>query len=72
MNGFLNSSLKGKNKVKGEFGPISLTYNLKRVISIKNGKNGNNNHGNTGNKTLFEEFHVTHRINDDQFTESTI
>ena len=25
--------LKGKNKVKGEFGIIALTYNIKRVIS---------------------------------------
>ena len=50
--------LKGKNRVKGEFGLIALTYNIKRVISIKNGKNGNNNHGNTGNRRLLEEFHV--------------
>ena len=35
--------LKGKKKVKGEFGIIALTYNIKRVISIKNGRDGNHN-----------------------------
>ena len=53
--------LKGKNKVKGEFGIIALTYNIKRVINIKNGKDGNHNTGNTGNRTLFEEFHASTR-----------
>ena len=53
--------LKGKKKVKGEFGIIALTYNIKRVISIKNGMDGNHNHGNTGNRTLFEEFHASTR-----------
>ena len=50
--------LKGRKKVRGEFGIIALTYNIKRVISIRNGRNGNHNQGNIGNRTLFEEFHA--------------
>ena len=53
--------LKRKKKVKGEFGIIALTYNIKRVISIKNGRDGNHNQGNTGNRTLFKVFHASTR-----------
>ncbi len=51
--------LKMKRKVKGEFGIIALTYNIKRVIRINHGKDGGHISGNTSNTTLFQEFHAS-------------
>ena len=53
----INSSytlLKGKKKVKGEFGLIALAYNMKRVINIRSGENRTDRPKNVRNMTLFE------------------
>lgn len=46
--------LKGKRKVKGEFGLMALAYNMKRVINIKSEENEAIRLKNTGNMTLFQ------------------
>ena len=46
--------LKGKRKVKGEFGLIALAYNMKRVINIRSGENRTDRPKNVRNMTLFE------------------
>ncbi|MEM4089846.1 MAG: transposase [Thermoplasmatales archaeon] len=51
--------LKGKRKVKGEFGIIVLAYNIKRVIKIRHEMDGADIPENRGNTTLFQEFHAT-------------
>ena len=47
--------LKGKRKVKGEFGLIALAYNMKRVISIRSEENKASKTKNIQNTTLFEQ-----------------
>ena len=51
--------LKGKRRVKGEFGLITLTYNIKRVSNIKHAKKGANIPEKTVNRTLFQGFHTS-------------
>ncbi|MDA8054895.1 MAG: IS1182 family transposase [Thermoplasmatales archaeon] len=51
--------LRGKRRVKGEFGIIALTYNIKRVINIKHAEEGPDIPENTVNRTLFQGFHAS-------------
>ena len=51
--------LKGKRRVKGEFGLMVLTYNIKRVIKIRHAKERSDIPENTGNTTLFQGFHAS-------------
>ena len=51
--------LKGKRKVKGEFGLMVLTYNIKRVIKTRHAKERSDIPENTGNTTLFQGFHAS-------------